>query len=175
MEKTLRIAVTGPESSGKSSLAMELSKKLNLPLVLEYARIYLEERGPNYKVANVFEMANGQWESWLPFENKSFVADTEFLVYSIWLQERFYTQSEIIEDYIQQQQFDLYLLCKPDIPWEEDPIRENPLDRTYLFKKYETQLTNRKLNFITVNGNLEQRVHQTLSYLEKHFKISFPM
>jgi nicotinamide riboside kinase len=28
------------------------------------------------------------------------------------------------------------LLCSPDIPWEPDPLRENPHDRDRLFQVY---------------------------------------
>ena len=35
-----------------------------------------------------------------------------------------------------------YLLCKPDIPWESDPLRENPNDRIKLFDIYKMELDN---------------------------------
>ena len=35
--KMKRLAVTGPESTGKTRLSLELSRRLNLPWVAEYA------------------------------------------------------------------------------------------------------------------------------------------
>ena len=33
-----------------------------------------------------------------------------------------------------------YLLCKPDIKWEEDPLRENPNNRLELYKIYKEEI-----------------------------------
>jgi hypothetical protein len=35
---------------------------------------------------------------------------------------------------------DVYLLCYPDLPWEPDPVRENPTIREYLFDWYEREV-----------------------------------
>ena len=40
----IKISFVGPESSGKTTLAETLSKKLNCTLVSEYARKYLKDK-----------------------------------------------------------------------------------------------------------------------------------
>ena len=44
MKQALKIAFTGPESSGKSTLSSWLSAEIKLPLIEEYAREYLTEK-----------------------------------------------------------------------------------------------------------------------------------
>jgi len=55
------------------------------------------------------------------------------------------------------EEFDHYFLCKPDIPWEEDPLRENPKDRERLFFIYENQLKELNLPYSILFGNIDQR------------------
>ncbi|MCB0706487.1 MAG: ATP-binding protein, partial [Saprospiraceae bacterium] len=43
-----RILITGPESSGKTTLARSLAEAQDEPWVPEYAREYLEKYGPDY-------------------------------------------------------------------------------------------------------------------------------
>ena len=45
---------------------------------------------------------------------------------------------------IQKQKFEerFYLLCKPDIKWEKDPLREHPKNRMELFQLYKKELEN---------------------------------
>ena len=35
-----------------------------------------------------------------------------------------------------------FIYYKPDIPWESDPLRENPYDRIKLFEIYKMELDN---------------------------------
>ena len=51
----IKIAFLGPESSGKTTLAEMLTKKLNCSLVSEYARKYLENK-PDYSVQDLKDM-----------------------------------------------------------------------------------------------------------------------
>jgi nicotinamide riboside kinase len=46
---------------------------------------------------------------------------------------------------LKKQKFNHYFLCKPDIPWEEDPLRENSENRDELFEIYLQEL--KKQNF----------------------------
>ena len=43
-----KVVVTGPESSGKTSMAESLSVYFNAPLVHEYSRVYLNKLDRNY-------------------------------------------------------------------------------------------------------------------------------
>jgi nicotinamide riboside kinase len=88
---------------------------------------------------------------------KGVVADTDLTVIKIWAEDKFKNVPLILELAWEAQQYDHYLLCKPDIPWEADPLRENPKDRDRLFGMYENYLKAKGLPFTIVHGSEEGR------------------
>lgn len=154
MEKAaLRIAFTGPESSGKTTLAVWLSSFLELPIAEEYARTYLVDQ-IEYRQEDLDIMARKQVELW---PNHGLIADTEMHVFQIWSQVKYAEVSPMIRELLKAQQFDHYFLCAPDIPWEADPLRENPLNRDMLFGLYLDQLEKYGRSYTVLTGNLENR------------------
>lgn len=154
MEKSaLRIAFTGPESSGKTTLAAWLSSYLELPFIAEYARTYLAEKIA-YQQEDLDLMATEQVALW---PNGGFIADTEMYVFQIWSKVKYAEVSLVISELLKQQHFDHYFLCAPDIPWEDDPLRENPDNRQHLFELYLDVLHKNERNFTVLTGSLEKR------------------
>lgn len=66
-----------------------------------------------------------------------------------------------------EQKIDHYFLCKPDIPWEPDPLRENPEDRKRLFKLYERDLLGLGASYNVLSGNIEERKMRIIATLKK--------
>lgn len=154
MEKAaLRIAFTGPESSGKTTLAVWISSFIELPYIAEYARTYLSEKS-DYRKEDLDLMATKQVALW---PNAGFIADTEMHVFQVWSQVKYAEVSPVINDLLKQQHFDYYFLCAPDIPWEPDPLRENPDDRLQLFELYLDALQKNDRSFTILSGSLEKR------------------
>lgn len=138
----VRIAFTGPECSGKSTMAKWLSDEYSLKIIDEYARAYLQKKMA-YSMDDLDRIAAEQF-----VRNSSkgaLVADTEMLVLKIWSEEKYQRVSEHILQLLKRQEFDFYFLCKPDFDWISDPLRENALDRDRLFDVYEASL--KKYNF----------------------------
>lgn len=154
MEKaTLRIAFTGPESCGKTTLALWLSSFLELPFMEEYARTYLAEKS-NYEQEDLDIMAHQQVELW---PNYGLIADTEMHVFQIWSSVKYGQVSPKIISLLNAQQFDHYFLCAPDLPWEPDPLRENPDNREELFELYVQALHLHQRSFSILKGDQEMR------------------
>lgn len=151
----MRIAFTGPESCGKSTLATWMSQAYQLPLCEEYARKYLE-LDPNYDFSDLDKICEGQIAAWTKLGN-TFVADTEMTVIKIWSEFRFHRLSNLILKEYSNQRFDHYFLCAPDIPWQQDPLRENPDNRDELFELYLAELNQMKRPFSVLSGNFSQR------------------
>ncbi len=55
-----KVAIIGPESTGKSTLSMRLASHYQTLWVPEYARQYLESRGSAYTYDSLLEIAKGQ-------------------------------------------------------------------------------------------------------------------
>ncbi len=168
-----KIAITGPESTGKSTLAEKLAHHYNTNFVPEYSRSYLENFVGQYTENDVVEIAKGQHNLILEEEKKSskiLIADTEIVVCKIWVEYVFKHSNTTIDNLLKKQDFDLYLLCDIDLPWTYDPLRENPDidERKELFEIYRNTLEQMKVPFEIVSGDNDERVNNAIKVIEKY-------
>jgi nicotinamide riboside kinase len=172
----IRIAITGPECSGKTSLMNWLAAKIfDARAVHEYSREYLEskESGYIYNSGDIEHVARQQatrLNKAFRSSNDALICDTEFYVLDIWWREKIGSVNQEFEEYKTTFDFDLFLLCKPDIPWVQDGLRENPYDRGRLFEMYQTALEDDKRSYIIVSGMGEER----MSVILKKILLRFP-
>ena len=80
------------------------------------------------------------------------VLDTDLSVIYVWWQEKYGPVPRWIDETWAGQAPRLYLLCRPDIPWMPDPLRESRHDRERLFRVYRELLTARGLRFVEIEG-----------------------
>ena len=150
--------VTGPESSGKTKLSERLTSSTDGFLVEEYAREYLDERNGEYGYEDIERIARVQRsrieES--AKENDIIIADTGPLVLKVWSEYRFDNLSDFVREWWEKSDY-YYLLCRPDLEWEFDPLRENPHNREELFSKYYLCLRSLKRDFVVIEG-LEKQI-----------------
>jgi nicotinamide riboside kinase len=136
----LHIAITGPESSGKTTLAAALAAHFGVPWVPEYARSHLAGR-QGYVEADLLAIAQGQHQAGRELaEGPVLFHDTDMITIRIWSLEKFGRVDPAIERLVHRVHYDHWFLCRPDLPWEPDPLRENPHDRDRLFTLYEENL-----------------------------------
>ncbi|MFN0031348.1 MAG: AAA family ATPase [Flavobacteriales bacterium] len=166
----VRIAVTGPECTGKTSLARWLAAKLfDAKYVSEFAREYLstKEKGYQYSQADVLRIAAETakiFSKAFRADKDVLVVDTDFYVLDIWWNEKFSEHHPDIVEYKRVYDFDLYILCEPDLEWQPDPLRENPNDRDRLFELYKGALIKDHRTFEIAEGQGDER---TMFLLEK--------
>ena len=82
-----KIAIVGPESTGKSTLAEGLAKHYQTVWVPEYARGYLNKLGRGYDQSDLIKIAQGQLglEDECVNDAKRFLfCDTNLVVIKIW-------------------------------------------------------------------------------------------
>jgi nicotinamide riboside kinase len=146
----LKIIITGPESSGKTTLCKALSKHFNLPFSKEYARGYLDELDRDYIIDDLLTIAKGQLQS----EISSQLLDTDLITIKIWSEYKYGSCDKWIIDKIEKQKTEkrFYFLCSPDIAWHADNQRENPNDRAEIFKIYKQELENLGHDYFIVEG-----------------------
>jgi NadR type nicotinamide-nucleotide adenylyltransferase len=170
-----RVAITGPESTGKSWLAKKLAKHFNTVWVSEYAREYLEAKGPQYDFDDIAFIAKVQKEREESLANVAtdvLFCDTEPLVTKIWSEVVFNKCNPWIENEINSNPYDLYLLCYPDIDWEPDILRENPDNRMELFELYVKELEAHGLNYTIIMGQGDKRFDNALNAVNRLLKTS---
>ena len=153
-----KIIITGPESSGKTTLCEQLSKHFNLPFSKEYAREYLNALKRDYNPDDLLKIAKGQ----LKAENGIQLLDTDLITLKIWSEYKYGSCDKWILIQIEKQKTEkrFYLLCSPDIPWQADKQRENPNDRDSLFEIYKQELDDLEHNYFIVEG--ENRIENSI-------------
>lgn len=159
----MKLVITGPESSGKTTLAKAFAQQKNALYVEEYARQYLQQLQRPYNFEDVLAIAKGQLKLEEQAQQRSnglIVLDTGLLVCKIWQAYKYGNVSPWIEAAFEQRPYQLYVLCSVDIPWEYDPLREHPEQRSELFDLYHQALLVSGKQFCIVNGSVEQRIAQ---------------
>lgn len=161
----MRIAITGPESSGKTTLTKALAEALGWRSAPEYAREYLEVTNGTYGFDDLEKIAEGHFDQ-LKNAEHDLIVDTDFIVMKVWSDVRFGKTAERVQELIELDLFDLHIVCIPDIPWEPDPLRENPTDRDVLLKHYIDELEASSKKWITVSGSHEERLTKALQEIK---------
>ena len=154
-----KIIVTGPESSGKTTLCKNLSEHFKIPFAKEYARIFLDELDRNYTQSDLLKIAGGQLQSELNYQ----LLDTDLITIKIWSNYKYGSCDKWILDQIEKQKTEkrFYLLCKPDIAWQEDKQRENPNDREDIFEIYKKEIASFGHDYFVVEG--ENKTENSIS------------
>lgn len=168
----IRIAITGPESTGKSRLAEQLADHFQTMFVPEFAREYIGNLHRPYVYEDILEIAKGQLKN----ENKicenadkMVFCDTDLIVTKIWSEHAFKKCDPWIIQNIETHPYDLYLLMNIDLPWEYDPQREHPDMRDYFFNLYEHELFSRNLPFKIISGTGEPRLTNAIKIVKDLF------
>ena|SRR5690349_23275819 len=165
----LKVILTGPESSGKTTLAKQLAYTLETGLTPEFSRACLLHLGRPYRYEDLAWILAGQqaWETWHERNSKNglLVCDTDWTVIRVWELFRFnridHTRNKEIDSNT------CYLLCSPDIPFESDQLRENPGERDQLFALYHALLVEKKARFVILEGNRDERFDKALGIIRK--------
>ena len=155
------VCATGPESTGKTALARALAKEFRVPWLAEYAREHLTGRdGTDYDRDAVAAIAREQHRRECELLDRTagpVVLDTDLAVLFVWWREKYGPVPAWIDEAWARQAPRLYLLCRPDLPWQPDPLRESPHDRERLYAVYRELLTARGLRFVEIDGVGEAR------------------
>ncbi|MEP7169774.1 MAG: ATP-binding protein [Bacteroidota bacterium] len=170
-EKIKRIALIGPESSGKTTLCQQLAAHYKTLWIPEYARGYMEKLNRKYTIEDILFTVEEQLkteERLLQKANNFLFVDTEFIIAKIWCEDVFGFCPDWISEKIEVNKYDLYLLTKPDLPWEQDAVRKNPNRRNYFYDLYLKEIETRKFNREIISGNGEERFRNALNAVEKH-------
>jgi NadR type nicotinamide-nucleotide adenylyltransferase len=164
-----RIAIIGPECTGKTELASSLAAHYHTEWVPEYARHFIDHLNTPFGEEDLLKIAKGQLadEDRLAQNAKDYlICDTNLVVIKIWSDFRYGQTDPWILESLNTRKYDYYLLADIDIPWEPDPQREHPHMRQYFFDLYQEYLVSRGLAYGLVTGLGNDRLKQAVKLIE---------
>jgi nicotinamide riboside kinase len=90
----------------------------------------------------------------------------------VWCEDVFKITPDWLEEKIQSNRYELFLLTRPDIPFKEDAVRENPHRREFFFQWYMRELQQRNFPFEIITGTGAERFENALAAVKKYFSVS---
>src|ERR1700761_8447828 len=166
----IKIAVVGPESTGKSTMAAYLAKHYHTVWVPEFAREYCEKLTGPCTWQDEINMFYGQLvmeEAVLPKANKTLICDTTFITVKIWSDYTFGRSPQEVLDELPKHPYDYYLLLDIDLPWEEDPLRDFPHMREHFMNVWHKELAALNAKYVLISGTGEDRYANAVKAIDE--------
>src|SRR6185437_4029588 len=169
----IKIAVVGPESTGKSTMSAFLANHYRTVWVPEFARGYCEKLTAPPTWQDEINMFYGQLaleSKLLPQANKILICDTTFITVKIWSDFTFDKAPQEVLDELPKHLYDLYLLLDIDIPWQEDPLRDFPHMREHFMSVWYKELKELKATYVLISGSGADRYENAVKAIDKFLK-----
>lgn len=169
-----KIVLLGPESTAKTTLARQLAKYYKTKWLPEYGRQYLININRPYNYEDVVFIAKMQYLREILYSKKSqnfLFVDTDLINIEVWFEIVYNKKPKWLPKKMSEIFADFYLLCKPDIEWQPDTVRENGGKmRNYLFEIYKNKLIEYQLNFAIISGKGNIRFKNCVNEIRKNNK-----
>jgi NadR type nicotinamide-nucleotide adenylyltransferase len=168
--RALRIAILGPESSGKTTLCRFLASYFETAYANEFVRGYLRRGHVISCSEDLFTVAKRQLEvedRRIKKANRFLFCDTELINLKVWSEQAFGGCDPRLLELVSNQRYDLYLLLKPDLPWSHDGIRQGEADRAQLFEIYRQEIERTGTPCLEVKGDKDRRHEAVMEKLRE--------
>jgi len=164
-----KVAIIGPESTGKSTLAKHLANKFKCGYVPEYGRTLAEAR-KNKLTKKDFEIIFKTQDFFLRNALNNLgdvplvISDTEAITTEVWYEHFF---SSVCDKH--KSDFDLYILLAPTTPFIQDGTRiTNETGRWNMFSKLKNELVKRNKRYYLITFPLfDSRTYEAGQIVEK--------
>ena len=190
----IKVAVIGPESTGKSTLCELLAQHYNSQWCPEFAREFLLTHGTDYTYDDLLYIAKGQLamedeyvqstvngslstvnsnsssDSYRIITHSPLLfIDTEMYVMKVWCEFVFGKCHRWVLDQILERKYHLYLLCNTDLPWVKDELREYPdlKTRDRLYHIYKDIMINQSTPWVDISGDYDERLQKSIKAVDQ--------
>lgn len=167
-----RVCVFGPESTGKSTLALRLAEAYETTWVPEYGRIYTDHFGTRVTVADLLNIVRGHRASEKAaskIANRILIEDTDPYLTLVWSDMLLHSRDPALVAAVEAAPpADLYLLTDIDVPWVNDGTRsfgEDHLRRRFL-SLCEGELAARGMTSVTLKGDWDERSRTAIAAID---------
>ncbi len=166
---TRRIVITGPECTGKTTLAAELAERLGVPWLPEAARDYAAAVARAGRILDatdvdrIAERHTAAEDSLRATNPPLIVLDTDLMSTVAYGRHYYGGSSAWLESEARARRGDLYLLCSPDIPWVPDGVRDRPTGREEMLAHFRRVLNEFDVRTADVWGTGPARLEAALA------------
>jgi NadR type nicotinamide-nucleotide adenylyltransferase len=174
-QNIIKIAIVGPESTGKSAMSAYLAQHYQTVWVPEFARGYCEALTGDCTWQDEINMFHGQLaleEELIPKANKLLICDTTFITIKIWSDEMFGQAPPEVLEFLPQHPYNLYLLLNIDLPWQDDPLRNFPTKREHFMDVWHRELHALNANYVVISGIGQPRYDAAVNAINGFLKES---
>jgi NadR type nicotinamide-nucleotide adenylyltransferase len=165
----VRVCVTGPESTGKTTLAAHLAEAWHTVWVPEASRAYAERKVAPLTIADVVPIAREHVRMAEDAERvatRLIVLDTDLVSTAIYSQHYYGIVPPEVDTLERRRRADLYLLCNVDVPWVPDGIRDRPANRREMLELFRAALDARGLRWTMISGSWQGRWQTAVNAVE---------
>ncbi|SDZ86448.1 nicotinamide-nucleotide adenylyltransferase, NadR type [Flavobacterium gillisiae] len=168
----------GPESTGKTTLAIQLADHYKTAWVPEFARDYLQKKWDMQQqicdVDDMLPIAYGQTK----LENDGqavadtyLFCDTNLMVTKVFSEVYYNYCDPALDKAAQEHEYDLFFLTDIDVPWEKDDLRDRAEGRDAVFGLFKKSLIENNKPFITLSGDKNLRLEKAISIIDDLTKV----
>ena len=172
-----KIVFVGAMSTGKSTLVEALAQKYQTTFAPEYGREYWETHQVDRRIG--FDDFNTIADRHIAYEDRAILVANQYL----FVDTNAITTAMFCMDYhgrlpdhLKQvalenaQRYDLFFLCEDDIPYDDTWDRSGPQKRAIFHQQIIADLKQRNIPYISLTGNLEQRIKKVETILQRFIK-----
>jgi len=169
----IKIAIYGPESTGKTTLSQQLADHFNTVWAPEFARDYLQKKWNSKKEicssVDLLPIAIGQImleNDALKKANNYLFVDTCLMTTKVFSEIYYGHCDSKLDKAARKHKYDLFFLTDIDVPWEKDDLRDSPNDREITLEKFKQALIENNKPFVMLSGNRETRFLKALTIID---------
>ena len=169
----VKIALFGPESTGKTTLARQLAEYYKTEWVPEFARDYLQEKWEaSHQICTIDDMlpiAYGQTKlenERTLLANKYLFCDTNLMVTKVFSEVYYNYCDPMLDEAARKHEYDLFFLTDIDVPWEKDDLRDKAEGRESVFAVFKQSLIDNNKPFIILSGDKELRLKKAITIID---------
>ena len=170
--KIIKVALFGPESTGKTTLARQLAEYYQTEWVPEFARDYLQEKWNSSQQIctpdDMLPIAYGQTKlenDRTLTANKYLFCDTNLMVTKVFSEVYYNHCDPLLNKAACEHDYDLFFLTDIDVPWERDELRDKAEGRESVFAVFKQSLIDNSKPFITLSGDKDLRLKKAVAII----------